>query len=84
MRALESNCTEHNTSVLRDCCLSSVKGTRGSWYCLPTALTISYTDRKEYNYIQDVWLPPPHTLSSLLLYLPVTMDINPSGNMDLS
>lgn len=83
MRALESNCTEHNTSVLRGCCLSSVKGTRGSWYCLPTALTISYTDRKEYNYIQDVWLRPS-TLSSLLLCLPVTMDINSSGIMDLS
>lgn len=83
MRALQSNCTQkQDMPVLQGCCLSYIKRTRGSWYCSAKALTISYTDHKEYNSIQDVWLFSP--LSSFLLYLPITMDINSSGIMRLS
>ena len=54
MRALESSCTQkQEMSVLQGYCLSYLKGTGGSWYCLPAALTISPIDHGEYNYIEE-------------------------------
>lgn len=60
-------------SVLQGYCLSYLKGTRGSWYCLPMTLTISLMEHEEYNYIQEC-------VASLPLREPVAVPTHHHGH----